>query len=115
MVKRMDRMVHGTRVVGIDVDEATRCGHYHTDVDVIAIRFPCCDTYYPCRECHDAVADHPAQVWGKEQFGERAILCGACGEQLTVSGYLEAQDHCPACDHGFNPGCSLHYDLYFDV
>lgn len=105
--------MHGTLVKGIGVDEETRCAHYHTSVDVIAIRFPCCDTYFACRECHDETADHAAQTWPSDKLAERAVLCGGCGEELAIRDYLEARDHCPACNHALNPRCELHYGLYF--
>jgi uncharacterized CHY-type Zn-finger protein len=36
--------VHGHAVRGVDVDES-RCAHYGTERDVVAIRLPCCDTF----------------------------------------------------------------------
>lgn len=111
----MERLVHGTLVRGVDVDPETRCGHYHSAVDVIAIRFPCCDTYFPCRECHDELADHAAATWPADRLSERAVLCGWCGTELAIDDYLAAKDHCPACSQAFNPRCALHYGLYFDV
>jgi len=40
--------VHGHTVRGVDVGPETRCRHYDSELDVIAIRFPCCETFYPC-------------------------------------------------------------------
>lgn len=103
---------HGHDVRGVDVDEETRCEHYHDSVDVIAIRFPCCDTYYPCFECHEAVADHaPERI---DSPDAPAVLCGVCGEELTAAEYLAGDDECPDCGAAFNPGCRTHYHLYFD-
>jgi uncharacterized CHY-type Zn-finger protein len=107
--------IHGVEVKGLLVDEETRCEHYHTDKDIIAIKFPCCDTYYPCYECHDAVADHPALVWRRDQFHERAIFCGACGHELTIAEYLACDYECPACQSKFNPRCENHYPWYFET
>lgn len=107
--------VHGIKVYGVEVDHQTRCKHYHSNVDIIAIRFPCCDAYHPCYECHKEVADHPAARWSKDQTDERAILCGACGHQLTIHEYLTNKSACSACNANFNAGCRAHYHLYFDL
>jgi len=101
------------RVHGLDLDPQTRCAHWHSPLDIIALKMACCGTYYACRECHDALADHPAAVWPKAQRDEPAILCGACGTELTVHAYLACESVCPACAAAFNPGCHKHRHLYF--
>lgn len=105
---------HGHEVRGVDVGPETRCAHYDTERDVIAIRFPCCGCFYPCFECHEAVSDHEAEQWGPEDADEPAVLCGVCGNVQTVAEYVEGEDRCPACTAGFNPGCRTHYHYYFD-
>lgn len=101
------------RVLGQVVDGQTRCAHYRTVLDIIAIRFFCCDEYYPCHRCHDEVpGQHPAIPWPPELHDARALLCGACGAQLTIAEYLGTPD-CPGCGARFNPGCKLHAGLYF--
>ena len=73
----------------------------------------CCRTYYACRDCHDALADHPAQVWPQATWDEPAVLCGACGTELSIRTYLACESQCPACRANFNPGCHKHRHLYF--
>jgi uncharacterized CHY-type Zn-finger protein len=107
------RDVHGTTVYGVDVGPETRCAHYHSDTDIIAIRFACCDRFYPCHACHEAAADHPAEVWPVSAFETPAVLCGACGHVLTVREYLNSESTCTCCHAAFNPGCSRHRHLYF--
>ncbi|MBA2269956.1 MAG: hypothetical protein H0W20_05090 [Chthoniobacterales bacterium] len=107
--------VGDVQVIGIDVDPETRCDHYHSDRDIIAIKFKCCGQWYPCHACHAEVAGHPAEVWPEEEFNTPAVLCGACGHQLTVREYLACGSVCPQCSRQFNPGCANHYDLYFDA
>jgi uncharacterized CHY-type Zn-finger protein len=75
----------------------------------------CCGEYFACRDCHDALADHPAQVWPRDAFDQPAILCGVCGTQLSIAAYLACENRCPACGAGFNPGCAKHKHLYFAV
>jgi uncharacterized CHY-type Zn-finger protein len=100
-------------VRGLSLDPATRCAHWRSELDVIAIKMRCCGTYYACRECHDALADHPAAVWAEEEFDQTAILCGACGAELSVRSYLACDSQCPSCHSRFNPGCHKHRHLYF--
>ncbi|AIE84886.1 zinc finger CHY domain protein [Fimbriimonas ginsengisoli Gsoil 348] len=115
MSKRLhrERNVHGTLVRGLAVGSKTECAHYHSQLDVIAIRFKCCGEFYPCYQCHTAVSDHPAVRWGKDDLDAEAILCGACGTRLSIRAYLDCASRCPACAASFNPGCANHHTLYF--
>lgn len=100
-------------VRGVDVDAETRCAHYHSPLDIIAIRLRCCGEYYACKECHDALADHALAQWPPDSFGTRAVLCGACGTELAISQYLSSGNRCPECNAAFNPRCSSHHHFYF--
>lgn len=104
---------HGHEVRGIDVDSETRCIHYSTERDVVAIKFACCETYYPCYRCHEETATHDIERWPLERHGERVVLCGACGEELAATEYMGI-DSCPECETAFNPACADHYHLYFE-
>lgn len=101
-------------VRGKMIDDETRCAHYHGQRDIIAIKFYCCNTYYPCFLCHEETADHPARVWPKTEFNQKAILCGKCNTELTIKEYLNTQFICPYCKASYNEGCQRHYHLYFD-
>ena len=100
---------------GIDIDARTGCAHYRSEFDIIAVKFNCCRIYYSCFYCHELEAGHPAQIWSQTQFDEKAVLCGACGTELTIHQYLNCQAVCPACRARFNPRCALHYHLYFEM
>ncbi|MFD1641672.1 CHY zinc finger protein [Halohasta litorea] len=102
-------------VVGVAVDDETRCAHYRSDRDIVAIRFPCCETYYPCFRCHEPCADHDAKRWPRGRFDEPAVCCGVCGIELSVRAYLDCDHQCPNCEAMFNPGCRNHADRYFAV
>ena len=39
-------LIHDHDVKGNGVDKETRCLHYHSEVDRIAIKFYCCNSYY---------------------------------------------------------------------
>ncbi|MBM7026194.1 CHY zinc finger protein [Clavibacter zhangzhiyongii] len=99
-------------VRGPAVDAETRCIHYGSALDVVALRAPCCDAWYPCHLCHAAVADHPLEVIPRTEHHLPAALCGVCRTTMTVPEYLAA-DSCPSCGAAFNPGCAAHAHLYF--
>ena len=101
-------------VRGVEVDAQTRCAHWHSPLDIVAIRMKCCGEYYACKDCHDALAGHAITVWPREEWNMRAILCGACGTELTILQYLECGNVCPSCGAGFNPCCREHYRFYFE-
>jgi uncharacterized CHY-type Zn-finger protein len=101
-------------VFGLDLDPQTRCAHWRSPLDVIALKMKCCGAYYACRECHDALAGHLAEVWPHAEWDQPAVLCGACGEELSIRRYIDCENRCPACGAPFNPGCRLHHHLYFE-
>lgn len=106
--------IHGFNVKGA-IDEETRCKHYHSDYDRVAIKFICCNSFYPCYFCHKELGCGKEEVWPIELFSEKAVLCGACGVQLTIEKYLSHDALCPSCKAPFNQGCSLHEHLYFQT
>lgn len=101
-------------VRGINLDEETRCDHYRTFLDVIAIRMKCCGVFYACKDCHQALADHPLAVWPKAEWNQKAVLCGTCGYEMSVEEYLASGYGCPGCSAAFNPGCRKHAHFYFE-
>lgn len=103
------------KIKGKIVDEHTRCSHYHSSLDIIAIKMKCCNEYYACIHCHEEETDHKPEVWLKKEFNKKAILCGNCFNELTINQYLESNYHCPFCEAAFNPRCSNHNHFYFEV
>lgn len=106
-------IVCGTEVHGLDVHDDTRCAHYASDRDVVAIAFACCGRFFPCFQCHDALADHEAERWPADATGTCAVLCGVCGHVHAIGDYLDSPLSCAACGTEFNPGCRDHHDRYF--
>jgi uncharacterized CHY-type Zn-finger protein len=102
-------------VCGIDPDCQTRCAHYNSTLDIIAIKMKCCGLYYACKDCHIALANHAIEVWPRDEWDKPAVLCGACGTELSIRQYLECSNECPACQARFNPGCRNHYHFYFQT
>ncbi len=107
--------IHGVTVMGVGIDQQTRCAHYHSDHDIVAIKFKCCGRWFSCLRCHAELTEHAVEVSSKKQFGERAVLCGKCGQELTISEYLECGSVCPHCEHQFNPSCVSHHHFYFEM
>jgi len=105
-------LIHNKDVKGA-IDSETRCKHYHEDNDRIAIKFYCCNEYFPCIACHHEHGCGKQKVWPREKFDMKAVLCGSCGTELTIKEYLESKSICPICLNSFNPGCSIHYHYYF--
>ncbi|MEO8908001.1 MAG: CHY zinc finger protein [Microbacteriaceae bacterium] len=102
----------GPHVYGPVIDDQARCIHYGTAEDVVAIKFACCDRFYPCHLCHEQSESHPALQWPLARRAERAVLCGVCSRELTIAEYLMVEN-CPGCAARFNDGCRLHTGLYF--
>jgi len=103
-----------SKIYGAVVDSETRCIHYASPLDVVAIKFKCCGKFYPCYRCHEEAEDHPVARWEEQEWNEKAILCGVCKHELAIREYLAA-GHCPHCGASFNPGCANHYHLYFQM
>ncbi len=100
-------------VKGKIVDQHTRCTHYHSIKDIIAIRMKCCNKYYACIDCHSETAGHSASIWSVTEFDSKAVLCGGCHTEMTIAEYLQSNHQCPFCKANFNPACSNHYKYYF--
>lgn len=99
----------------MDVDAETRCAHWHSAVDIVALRCGCCDAFYPCASCHEATVGWAFTPWPLARADEPAVLCGACRTLLTPEAYLASGDACPSCGAAFNPGCRAHHGLYFEA
>ena len=101
-------------VKGKTIDAQTRCVHFYSPLDIIAIKMKCCNSYYPCIYCHNEEAAHEARVWPKNEFEAKAILCGACNLEMAITEYLNSGYACPFCKAAFNPGCSNYHHFYFE-
>jgi uncharacterized CHY-type Zn-finger protein len=102
-------------VYGVGLDRQTRCAHYNTSLDIVAIKMKCCGLYYACKDCHEELAGHTIDVWPPSEWHQPAVLCGACGVELSVQAYMDFGDTCPACGAAYNPGCRNHYHFYFET
>jgi len=102
-------------VHGVELDAETRCAHWHSARDIVAIKMKCCGVYYSCKDCHDALAGHAVEIWPCCERGQTAVMCGACGAEFSIRQYLQCGSVCPACNAAFNPGCREHYPFYFDM
>lgn len=109
-------------ICGKLVDNETRCEHWHSPKDIIALKFKCCpEKYYPCFSCHLETNDktHALMKYDVvENKDEKVVLCGHCKKELTFKQYQSKATsdalNCPFCAAAFNPKCKLHYGHYFD-
>ena len=110
-------MKRTTSVYGKCVDNETRCIHWNSDLDIIAIKFACCNKYYPCYLCHiECEMNHKPKQWSKDKWNiTKAILCGKCKNELIIKQYMRCGNICLHCKSKLNPGCSNHYHLYFEM
>ncbi|MCP5505271.1 MAG: hypothetical protein H7A38_00110 [Chlamydiales bacterium] len=99
---------------GLNISEKYQCIHYHTPLDVVAIRLKCCHIYYACIRCHTYHADHLPIRWTWEEFDEKAVICGCCKTLLSIYSYLMSPSDCPICKAVLNPGCKSHHHFYFE-
>lgn len=111
----MDGSKQRLEVCGVETDAQTRCVHYHSELDIVAIKMRCCGVYWACKDCHVVLAGHAIAVWPRAEWDARAVLCGACGVEMTIRHYLDCEARCPDCGAQFNPACRKHWHFYFEV
>ncbi|WP_297079007.1 CHY zinc finger protein [uncultured Enterococcus sp.] len=97
------------QIYGTQLDEAGRCCHYQKEEDVVALKCGRCQTYYACFKCHDEWETHHFHAIDRADLAP--VMCGACHQTLSYEQYQTQR--CPYCAHAFNPGCSLHHEIYF--
>jgi uncharacterized CHY-type Zn-finger protein len=102
-------------VHGVSVTPLTQCTHWHSDLDIIAIKHTCCQKFYACISCHDALETHKSGVLSLDRRDEKVVLCGACKHILAVDEYMKSGSECTKCGSSFNPGCKSHWGLYFEL
>ena len=108
-------LIGDQRVQGLRLDSQSRCAHWHSELDIVALRMPGDEVFYACYECYEAIHHKLPPRWKKEDFDEaEAILCGNCGTVMNVRTYLNSNNQCPTCQAAFNPGCAKHYHFYFE-
>jgi len=105
--------------VGVKEFGLSRCQHWHSERDVLALLSPCCRKYYACASCHNELEDHPLAPWPADtDVTTRALLCGVCMNTFSIAQYLGGGgERCPhpACGAKFNPGCKNHWHIYFSA
>src|ERR1700683_5277358 len=99
-------------VLGVQLDAQTRCAHWRSALDIVAIRMKCCGAYYACKDCHEALAGHAIEAWPRAARAEGAWLWGAGGAEMTIAAYLAGADAGPSCRAPFNPACRTHHPFY---
>lgn len=107
-------MTDGGAIRGHLVDAQSRCIHWNSPLDIIGLKFKCCHQFYACYSCHQELNGHTCQKYDLlEEPHEKVVMCGVCHHRLSFQEYSEDLS-CPSCNSAFNPGCKLHYHLYFE-
>ena len=70
---------------GSVIDKETRCTHYHS-FRCYAIKFKCCDKYYPCYKCHDEHESHSIQRWTEKEFDKSYYVCA--NHEMSIHDYM---------------------------
>lgn len=96
------------------MDREGRCKHYHSALDIVAIKFKCCNEFYSCIYCHLESENHTPSKWSYSEFHVEAIFCGSCQSKMSISAYLACNYECPNCHSPFNPKCKNHNHFYFE-
>src|SRR5699024_12127394 len=78
-------------IYGHTTDDAGRCVHYHSDVDVIANKCAECDTYWACYQCHQEATDHG---FGAMDLESNAVMCGQCRHEMNFEEYAGSTNGC---------------------
>ncbi|ODQ67436.1 CHY zinc finger family protein [Nadsonia fulvescens var. elongata DSM 6958] len=107
-------MSSNVKIHGLLVDDQSRCRHYQSTKDVIALRCGRCDRYYACFQCHNHYeVNHTFVPWPKAKIDQVCVICGVCRHEMTQDIY-QGVIECPNCAALFNPGCSKHKHHYFE-
>ena len=101
------------KIYGLLVDNESRCQHYHTELDIVALKCFGCLKYYACYQCHDSLEEHIAFELILVISSRTRSLCGVYQHEMVIDEYQEAIV-CPNCHSAFNLACSKHYDIYFE-
>lgn len=80
---------------GFLVDKQTRCIHYHSKLDIIALQCYDCKKYYACYWCHDSLENHIFEPYPLSLIQDKPILCGVCLKLLTYKQYKESLSVAP--------------------
>ncbi|XCY62422.1 CHY zinc finger protein [Streptococcus iniae] len=97
-------------VFGIGLDAQSRCVHYHSLTDIVALKCQVCQKYYACYHCHDEMENHPFATTDTSEA--LPVICGACRTFLSRKEYETKA--CPNCQKPFNPECARHSSIYFN-
>ena len=101
------------QINGLLVDDQSRCQHYHSTLDIVALKCFECLKYYACYQCHDCLEKHSFRAYPCQLKQDKVLICGVCRHEMTIEEYQDVEA-CPNCHRAFNPACSKHYDIYFD-
>lgn len=101
-----------SQIYGELLDHESRCRHYHTVLDIVALKCWSCRRYYACYQCHDQFECHDFTPYPRTRKEDKVVICGVCHKEMSIASYEEASA-CPRCGSAFNPACHKHKEIYF--
>lgn len=102
------------KVYGLFIDNEIWCIYYYLFLDVIVIKFKCCNKYYLCYKCYNEYVFYIIERWVENEFDEKVIMCGVCKYEMCICDYMMVE-MCFCCKVYFNSCCKFYYYLYFEV
>ena len=93
------------KINGLLVDNESRCQHYHSPLDIVALKCYDCQKYYACYQCHDHIEDHRFRAYPCHIRQDKVVICGVCLHEMTIENYQKSIS-CSHCHSRFNPACS---------
>ena len=75
------------KYVGVEIEthRESRCKHYHSKLDVLALESSCCNKFYSCVKCHDEMENHAMIPWDSDtSLNRHALLCGVCEKTFSI-------------------------------
>lgn len=77
------------KIYGFLVDNESRCQHYHTELDIVALKCFECLNYYACYQCHDSLEEHSFRAYPCQLKQDKVLICGVCQHEMTIEEYYD--------------------------
>ncbi|WP_438835700.1 CHY zinc finger protein [Streptococcus pluranimalium] len=58
---------------GIVIDDNSRCQHYHSSQNIVALKYADCHSYYACYKCHGAMESHSFKATSADEV--KPVIC----------------------------------------
>ena len=80
-----------SQINGLLVDDQSRCQHYHSPLDIVALKCFECQKYYACYQCHDRLEAHIYRAYPCQLKQDKVLICGVCRHEMTIEEYQDVE------------------------